>query len=304
MRILVTGANGLLGQKLVSLLSQRTDITLIASGRGENRNPAGNYEYMMLDLTAPSSVYEKVRFAEPNVIIHTAAMTQLDQCEVERDTCWSQNVTAVEHLCKASTSLDTFFIHLSTDFVFDGTAGPYKEEDEPNPLSYYAKSKLAAEKIVLESGLRYAIARTMLVYGIAHDMSRSNIILWVKKNLEEGKSINVVNDQWRMPTLAEDLARGCLLIAEKQIQGIFHLSGKDMMTPYEMAIETADFFKLDKSLIKQVDASTFSQPAKRPARTGFILDKSIELLGYNPVSFREGIAELARQIAANQPRTL
>ncbi len=136
----------------------------------------------------------------------------------------------------------------------------------------------------------------MLVYGIAHDMSRSNIILWVKKSLEEGKNIKVVTDQWRTPTLAEDLAVGCYLIAEKEAEGIFNISGKDLLTPYEMAMMTADYFELDKSLIAEADSTTFTQPAKRPARTGFILDKPREKLGYEPRSFREGIEILAGQV--------
>src|SRR5690606_4718151 len=135
--------------------------------------------------------------------------------------------------------------------------------------SYYGESKLAAEKLVMESSLHWAIARTVLVYGIVNDMSRSNIILWVKKNLEDKKTINVVDDQWRTPTLAEDLAIGCFLIMEKNATGIFNISGKDMLTPFEMAHQTADFFQLDKSYIKRADSSTFTQPAKRPPKTGF-----------------------------------
>ncbi|MGB3466900.1 MAG: sugar nucleotide-binding protein, partial [Cyclobacteriaceae bacterium] len=149
----------------------------------------------------------------------------------------------------------------------------------------------------IDSGIRWAIARTVLVYGIAHDMSRSNIILWVKKSLEEGTAIRVVNDQWRTPTLAEDLAKGCYLIAEKQAEGIFNISGKDLLNPYQMAIMTADYFGLDKSLITEVDGSTFTQPAKRPPKTGFVLDKAQSVLAYEPVSFKEGIAILAEQLS-------
>jgi dTDP-4-dehydrorhamnose reductase len=150
--------------------------------------------------------------------------------------------------------------------------------------------------LVINSDVKWAIARTVLVYGIAHDMSRTNIILWVKNSLEQGKSINVVNDQWRTPTLAEDLADGCILIAEKEAEGIFNLSGKDLLNPFQMAIMTADYFNLDKSLITEVDGTKFTQPAKRPAKTGFILDKPIAVLGYNPKSFLEGIAFVAEQI--------
>ena len=174
--------------------------------------------------------------------------------------------------------------------------GPTTKPLEPNPISFYGWSKYAAEKVVQHSGLAWGIARTVLVYGIAHDMSRSNIILWVKKSLEDGKTIKVVTDQFRSPTLAEDLAAGCALIAQKRAEGIFNISGKEVLTPYEMAIQTADYFGLDKSLITKADASTFTQTARRPPRTGFHIDKAQQELGYAPQSFAEGIATLAAQL--------
>jgi dTDP-4-dehydrorhamnose reductase len=142
----------------------------------------------------------------------------------------------------------------------------------------------------------------VLVYGIAHDMSRSNIILWVKKSLEEGKTIKVVDDQWRTPTLAEDLAMGCYLIVKHGAEGIFNISGQDLLTPFEMAHHTADYFRLDKSFITRADSSTFTQPAKRPPRTGFVLDKARRVLNYAPHSFEAGIAVLAGQIGATANR--
>jgi dTDP-4-dehydrorhamnose reductase len=135
----------------------------------------------------------------------------------------------------------------------------------------------------------------VLVYGIVGDMSRTNIILWVKDSLEKGKNINVVTDQFRTPTLAEDLAVGCWQIADNEATGIFNISGKDFLTPYEMAIKTADFFGLDKNLIAMANSSTFSQPAKRPPRTGFIIDKATAILGYKPHSFEQGIKIVAEQ---------
>ena len=254
-----------------------------------------------MDITDAAQVREVLELTQPNVVIHTAAMTNVDQCESEKEACWAQNVKAVEYLVEACRRQDVFLLHLSTDFIFDGAAGPYDEKAEANPLSFYGWSKYAAEKVLINSGafatpVRWAIARTVLVYGIAYDMSRSNIILWVKKSLEEGKNIKVVTDQWRTPTLAEDLAVGCYLIAEKEAEGIFNISGKDLLTPYEMALMTADYFELDKSLIAEADSTTFTQPAKRPARTGFILDKPRKTLGYEPHSFREGIEILAEQV--------
>jgi len=298
-KILITGANGLLGQKLVELLSQQPDVELIATARGNCRLPAHftNYRYDTLDITQPEEVAQKLAQHQPDCVIHTAAMTNVDQCEGEKEACWKMNVDAVQYLVDACARHGIFLLHLSTDFIFDGLNGPYDEEADAFPVSHYGESKLAAERIVRESrGLRWAIARTVLVYGIAHDMSRTNIILWVKKSLEEGKTIQVVNDQWRTPTLAEDLAMGCWLIAKQEAQGIFNISGKDFLSPYEMAIQTADFFRLDKSLIRLADSSNFTQPAKRPPRTGFILTKAQTVLGYQPHSFEEGIAVLAGQL--------
>jgi dTDP-4-dehydrorhamnose reductase len=297
-KILITGSNGLLGQKLVLLLAQNTDIQLVATSRGLNRiDFTEGYDYQEMDITNAEQVAEVIEKVRPDAIIHTAAMTNVDQCEGEKDLCWAMNVKALEYLVEACEKHDIFLCHLSTDFVFDGESGPYSEEDKPNPISYYGWSKYAAEEVVKRSKCTWSIIRTVLVYGITNDMSRSNIILWVKKSLEAQKPIKVVTDQFRTPTLAEDLAMGCWLAVDKRAEGIFHISGKDFLTPYEMAIKTADFFNLDKSLISQVDAKNFTQPAKRPPRTGFLLDKAVAVLGYNPVSFEEGIQVLVGQIS-------
>lgn len=296
-KILITGSNGLLGQKLVELLVTKAHIETIATARGDNRLPfEKGYRYVEMDITNPEAVDQVLDAERPDVLIHTAAMTNVDQCEMEKDACWKLNVTATETLVAACAKYQIFLEHVSTDFIFDGTSGPYREEDAPNPVSFYGWSKYAAEKAVTSSDIEWAIARTVLVYGIAHDMSRSNIILWVKKSLEEGKAIKVVTDQFRTPTLAEDLAMGCFLIADQEAKGIYHISGKDFLTPYQMALAAADYFGLDASLISPTDASTFTQPARRPPRTGFNLTKSRNVLGYEPHSFREGIEILASQM--------
>lgn len=300
MKILITGSNGLLGQKLVNILNKDADVELIASSRGKNRlHNTDNYQYLSLDITDKAAVINAFQEIKPDVLIHTAAMTNVDQCETEKEDCWLQNVEAVSNLIAAAEINNTFFVHLSTDFIFDGKSGPYTEEAEANPISFYGWSKYAAEKLFQNTKLSYSIARTVLVYGIAEDMSRSNIILWVKNSLENKKPIKVVNDQWRTPTLAEDLAIGCILIAKKKATGIFNISGKDFLNPFQMASMTADYFNLDKSLITEVDGSSFSQTAQRPAITGFDLSKSNSILGYEPRSFEEGIAILAKQIASH-----
>ncbi len=298
MKILITGSNGLLGQKLIELISPKDGVELIATARGSNRYPTSdlNYSFHSMDITSAEDIERVFQEVKPSHVINTAAMTNVDQCEGDREGCWKMNVEAVQLLIDACEKHNSFFLHLSTDFIFDGEDGPYSEEDKPNPVSYYGESKLAAEEIVTKSNLKWAIARTVLVYGIAHDMSRSNIILWVKNSLENKKEIKVVNDQWRTPTLAEDLAMGCFLIVQKDAEGIFNISGKDFLNPYQMAVKTANYFKLDMSTMKEVDGSIFSQPAKRPPRTGFILDKAINQLGYAPRSFDEGIDFLAKQL--------
>lgn len=299
MKILITGANGLLGQKLVALILNQGNHELIATARGANRLPFDQqkYTYTPLDITDQAQVNSVIAEHQPDVVIHTAAMTNVDQCESEREGCWDLNVNAVQYIAEACEAHNAFLLHLSTDFIFDGEDGPYDEEAQANPISYYGESKLAAEHIITQSKLDWAIARTVLVYGIAHDMSRTNIVLWVKKSLEEGKEIKVVDDQLRSPTLAEDLAQGCLLIAEQKAKGIFNISGSDLLTPYEMAIKTAQFFNLSTSSMQKADSSTFTQPAKRPPKTGLLIEKARTVLGYEPHSFDEGIAIIAQQTA-------
>jgi dTDP-4-dehydrorhamnose reductase len=295
MKILVTGSNGLLGQKLTALLEQDNSIHLIATARGKSAVPVKG-EFRSLDITEEGAVDQVLSATKPDVVINTAAMTQVDQCETEREACWKANVTAVENLVHACAKNRIHLVHVSTDFIFDGSHGPLDEQEKPAPVNYYGESKLAAEELIQKSALDWAILRTVLVYGITADMSRSNIVLWVKNSLEQGKSIQVVNDQWRTPTLAEDLAMGCYLAATKKTKGIYNISGKDFLSPYDIAVQTADFFKLDKSLIKPTDSSQFKQPARRPLTTGFIIDKARKELGYEPHSFKEGIQLLASQI--------
>ncbi len=295
-KILVTGSNGLLGQKLVHLIAT-SDYDLIATARGENRMIfQEGYTYAQMDITEESNVNEVLEKYRPDYIINTAAMTNVDQCEEDKQGCDLLNVTAVQYLVNACNKYNIHLIHLSTDFIFDGEAGPYTEEAQANPVSYYGESKLKAEEIVQTCTAPWAIARTVLVYGICEGMSRSNIILWVKNSIENKKPINVVNDQWRSPTLAEDLAQGCFLIAKNNATGIYNISGEDFLNPYQMAIFTADYFNLDKSFITETDGSKFSQTAKRPPKTGFRIEKARKELGYKPHSFTEGIQILDEQM--------
>ncbi|MBX7095423.1 MAG: SDR family oxidoreductase [Flavobacteriales bacterium] len=306
MKILITGSNGLLGQKLVLALKNDPEVELLATSSGLNRmkNQSG-YNYQSLDITNRNSVQQLFSDFLPDVVINTAAMTNVDACETDRENCWNINVNAVqnqvsvlEELSNNHTGYQPHFIHLSTDFVFDGESGPYKEDDPVNPLSYYALSKAESEKLVMQSKLNWSIARTIIVYGIADEMSRTNIVLWAKGALEKGQPLTIVDDQFRMPTLAEDLAAGCILIAKKKKTGIYHLSGKDFMNIVELVQRVARFFGLNPDLVQPIKSNTLNQAAKRPPKTGFILDKSIRELGYRPHSFEEGLQILKDQLSA------
>ena len=297
MKVLVTGSNGLLGQKLVARLLPQPGVELVATSRGANKlaGLCPTLRFLALDVASAAQVQRVLARERPTHVIHAAAMTNVDECELHRDACWQQNVTAVEHVVRACEEHRIHLTHLSTDFVFSGEAGPLAEEAEPGPVNFYGESKLAAERLVQASTGPWAIARTVLVYGVAHDYGRTNLVLWVRDALRAGTPIKVVADQWRTPTLAEDLAQGCWLLAQQAARGIYHLSGDELFTPYAMALRVAAHFGLDPNLIEKVDARTFSQLARRPARTGFIIDKARRMLGFRPHSFAEGIALVAAQ---------
>jgi dTDP-4-dehydrorhamnose reductase len=296
MKVLITGANGLLGQKLLKHLQDNPDIELFATTRSGTALPFGAV-FLPLDITDERSVNACIRSVSPEVVIHTAAMTQVDKCEQNRDACWKVNVEGVRFLTTACSAMKSYFIHLSTDFIFNGEEGPLAEDAKPEPVNYYGVSKLAGEVLVRASNLNWCIIRTVLVYGITHDMGRSNIILWVKKNLEEGMPIRVVDDQWRTPTLAEDLAMGCWLAASRRAEGTFHISGKDMLSPYEIALKTASFFDLNAKLIIPTRSDQLNQAARRPLKTGFNIEKARHELAYEPHSFDEGMRIMAAQIS-------
>ena len=297
--ILVTGSNGLLGQKLTERIIASKQFNLIATSKGANRFPGQQgYKYVTMDILDPLNVQAVMENYRPDAVIHTAAMTNVDTCEAQQDLAYALNVTAVKTLIENCEIYNSQFIHLSTDFIFDGTAGPYDELASPNPLSYYGHTKAIAEELVKKADCPWVIIRTILVYGIVGDLSRSNIVLWAKAALEKGEPLKVVNDQWRMPTLAEDLADACLLAVEKDAQGIYHVSGKDMMNIAGLVRRVAAYWNLDSSLINEISSASLNQSAHRPAKTGFILDKTIADLGYQPHSFEEGLAILDEQVKA------
>jgi dTDP-4-dehydrorhamnose reductase len=294
MKILVTGANGLLGQTITKqLLAKKYQVVAIA--RGPQRlqmQHADNFSYKDIDITDGAAVEQFIIEQRPYVIVHAAAMTQVDQCELNKQDCYNINVTATRFIIDAAKAVGARFVFVSTDFVFDGADGPYSEDAEPAPVNYYGSTKMVAEKAVMESGLDWAIARTILVYGASSSPSRVNIIEFVKQNLEAGSVIKMVSDQVRTPTFVDDLASGIILIIEKKGKGIYHLSGDEEMTPYDIAVATAKFFGLDEKLIVKSSSPEIMQPAPRPPKTGFDIAKARKQLGFKPKKFTEGLQQL------------
>ncbi len=289
-KILITGSNGLLGQKLVKQCLEK-NIVFLATSKGENRNPdCPATHYFPMDICNKLEINQVFLAFYPTHVIHTAAITNVDYCELNREECEEVNMLATHYLFDAAQRHHAHFCLLSTDFVFDGEKGNYAENDPVNPLSFYAESKVKAEQLLLNSNYaKWSIARTIIVFGQANNMSRSNLVLWVYDSLKAGKKIQVVTDQLRTPTWADDLALGCIAIVEKDKTGIFHLSGKEAVTMYDFALMVADFFQLDKNLISPITSESLNQPAKRPPKTGFDISKARKELGYEPISLKEAL---------------
>ncbi|CAM1347673.1 SDR family oxidoreductase [Tenacibaculum insulae] len=295
--IVITGSNGLLGQTLVNLLLQdKEKYKVIGFSRGGNRSGRDDFKYISIDVTDKLLLKQKLKEYSPDVIVNTAAMTNVDACEDNKAACDILNIDVVRFLKEYSEKTNTHLIHLSTDFIFDGKNGPYKETDAPNPLSYYGMSKLKSENILTASKIDYTILRTILVYGKVFDMTRNNIVLWVKQMLEDKKEITIVNDQYRMPTYVEDLALACKLAMDKKVTGIFNVSSNTLLSVYEIAQQIAAVFKLDKNLIKPISTQVLNQKAKRPFKTGFDLTKTNRELQLYPKSFKENLRKFKEKL--------
>jgi len=296
-KVVVTGSNGLLGQKLVNLFSKLDNFEVIAFSRGDNRNEtAKKYTYCNLDVTNHKKIIDSLDELKPNYIINCAAMTNVDQCEKEQENCDAVNVEALKVIINSAKKHKSHLIHISTDFIFDGENGPYAEEDEVNPINYYGLSKLKGEELIKQAQINYTILRTILVYGLVDNMSKNNIVSWIKNAVESKQTITIVNDQYRMPTLVDDLADACLLSIQNKAYGVYNVSSSELLSIYEVALQVADAFNLDKSYIKSIPTSQLSQPAKRPPKTGFDLTKSQKYLKLPIAPFRNRLQVFKNQL--------
>lgn len=288
----------MLGQELVATMSAMPRYDVLATARdAAPRFSGGSCGYAPLDVADPQQTARIFQDFTPDVVINCAAMTQVDDCEKQREACWRINADAVESLAKACKSIGARLVQVSTDFVFDGENGPYVEKARPNPVNFYGRSKQAGENAARLAGTdRWAVARTVLVFGAPENANRSNIALWVIDQLSQGNTINVVTDQWRTPTYARDLADGIERIVRFNKTGTYHLSGREFMSVFDFAQLVAKTFDLDAALIKPTDSTYFQQPAARPPRTGFIILKAESEIGFRPRTVQDALRDLGQRL--------
>jgi dTDP-4-dehydrorhamnose reductase len=297
-RVLVTGANGLVGQTLVALLGSRPEYDVLATGRDPlPRSPTGSFGYTALDITNAAEVRDLLHYFTPDAVVNCAALSLPDACEADRTTCWRLNVKGTEHLAKACRMVGSRLIQLSTDFVFDGTAGPYAEDERPNPVNFYGQSKWAAENVAREAGLdRWAVVRTVLVYGTGAHLSRSNFVLRLLEHLQQGKPYRVAHDQWRTPTYLGDLVEGIERLIRFEKSGLYHLSGREFLSTLDLARTVARTFDLDASLLIPVETAQLHHTAVRPMRTGLLILRAESELGFKPRTLRTGLQHLGLRL--------
>ncbi len=290
MKVLITGVNGFTGYYLVSECLVR-GYEVIATGKGQSRLPEMNspgFSYRSMDFTDPFSVHDVFQVVKPDVVIHAGGMTRADDCEKQQWLAYVTNVEGTLNLLTNAEQHNCFFLLLSTEFVFDGEKGDYSEDDKAIPVNFYGKTKLEAEEAVREYSGEWAIARTVLVYGHPFTQKKSFVSV-VAEKLKRGEEFQLFTDQLRTPTYACDLAKGIADIIEKKATGVYHLSGKDLLSPYDIGCLVAEHLGLDTSLLKPITVADYTEPARRPANAGFNISKAKRKLGYQPLTFKQGL---------------
>jgi len=293
--VFIIGANGFIGRSLTKVFKEKNDKYDIVNISLHNniKNSGDLFELCdITDYTALKILFDK---HHPSIVINAAAMTKPDLCEVEREECWKVNVWAVEHLIKLCNEYNSHFIHFSSDFVFDGCQSMYSEEDEANPLSFYAFSKNEADNIISAESKSYSIIRTSLVYGNASFPVRSNFVTWVIESLKNNKNIRVNNDQFRSPTFVEDIAKATVTIAERNLKGIYNIAGPEFISVYDLAMKTAEVFELDKSLITPVTTEELNEKDKRPMQTGLNISKASIDFNFLPLDINTALNKMKNE---------
>ena len=284
MRILITGAFGQLGYALQTTLSKNSDYELICTGR----NILEGQEGIPIDIRNQVGLKEVINSTRPDLVVNLAAMTNVDACEKNPKLAGEINVAGLQHICD---SFSGKIIQLSTDYVFDGKAGPYNEEDQVCPVSIYGKTKLAAEHILLDSNLNNLVVRGNVLYDYSSHTNAS-FLNWVVLSLKEGKEIKVVEDQYNNPTWTQSMADIIYLCISNDINGIIHWGDADHLSRYDFSKIIAEKFSLDSSLITPILTEELNQIARRPLQSGLIADKLINMLDVIPPSINDCLDEI------------
>jgi dTDP-4-dehydrorhamnose reductase len=298
LRLLVVGGSGLLGYKVAELAVKEFETFATYNFRPVELQGCNFLKLNKCDRSATLTLVKKIK---PHVVIDTAAIHNVDYCEIHRDEAWKVNVEGTRNVADACKETGSKMIFISTDYVFDGKKGFYNEKDAPNPLHYYAKTKLEGEKVVKEAGIDYAIARPSVIYGwnpseLAGLRSSSgksmNFVIWTLNELRRGEEIKIVTDQYSSPTLADNLGEALLALSKSQRQGIYHTAGKTCIDRFNFAKKIAEVFDLNGSLIKPVASDVFKQVAERPKRCCLDVSKAEEELRVKFLTVEEGLTKM------------
>ena len=293
-RILVVGANGMLGQRVIKFYSEQDNTTLLGCSI-EPEAVFNDADYVCCDLSKRESIKNIVYDFYPDFIVNAAAYTNVDKSEIERELAWKINVKGVEYLAEMCRVLDAHLIHISTDYIFDGTKGPYNETAIPNPLGYYGRTKLASENALKISGAMNTILRTNVLYGAAN--SRPDFVRWVVNSIRSGNQIRIVTDQINNPTFIDDLVQAISKVIEFGKQGIYNIGGKEFLSRFDFTLRIAEFFNLDKKFIIPIKTSELNQPAPRPLKSGLLILKAETELSYCPHSINESLAIMKKELS-------
>lgn len=293
-RICIIGSNGMLGQRLVFHYKKFANIELMCSSFEKDSFIEG-VNYLQVDITNKKDVQKLIHQFYPDYIINTAAYTNVDGCETEKELSWKVNVTGVENIVRYASAIDSHIIHLSTDYVFDGQNGPYDEEAKPNPISSYGRSKLASENVLNSSSANSTIIRTNVLFCPAK-YGRPDFVKWVVTSLRENKHIKIVTDQINNPTYIDDLVSAINKIIEFNKHGLLHIGGAELLSRYEFTMKIANYFNLDKSNISEIITSDLKQPAPRPLKSGLITLKAQTELGYKAIHLENAFASMKNEL--------
>lgn len=292
MRIMILGANGFTGRRILQHLVHKQEHNLLACSLHKDILPEEGYQFYELDILNFEATDILLAKFKPEIIINASALSVVDYCEQHQEEAYELNVSAVKHIAEYCQANNCRLIHLSTDFVFDGIKNtPYVETDIPNPVNYYGKTKRWSEKFIEQICENYAIMRVEVVYGKPFERQHGNIVQLVKNKLENGQSIRVVSDQFRSPTWVEDIALGTDLLLSSKHNGIYHICGGETMSVADIAYRTAAYFNLDSSLIEPVTTTEMNEATPRPLFSPMNTGKAYTDLGYQPSAFEEGLKE-------------